>query len=113
MIPGPSGFPPASEFDMRRKLVCLVLLTLPFLAEQFGTAVQGADDPYASHIARTPPRTPAEEQKLFHLPPGFDIELVAAEPDIRKPMNLAFDDRGRLWLTDSVEYPFPAPADRR
>jgi putative heme-binding domain-containing protein len=33
--------------------------------------------------------------------------LVASEPDIRKPMNLAFDDRGRLWVTDTVEYPFP------
>src|SRR5436305_9261103 len=38
----------------------------------------------------------------------LEIQLVAAEPDIHKPMNLAFDDRGRLWVTSTVEYPFPA-----
>jgi putative heme-binding domain-containing protein len=53
-------------------------------------------------------RTPAEEQKALHVPPGFEIQLVAAEPDIQKPLNLAFDDRGRLWVTDTVEYPYPA-----
>ena len=37
---------------------------------------------------------------------------MAAEPDIHKPMNLAFDDRGRLWVTESVEYPFAAAAGR-
>jgi putative heme-binding domain-containing protein len=70
-------------------------------------------DPYSSFVASTNPRTPAEEQKCFHLPPGFEIELVAAEPDIIKPINMNFDDRGRLWVTQSVEYPFPAPADRK
>ena len=35
--------------------------------------------------------------------------MVASEPDIQKPMNIAFDDRGRLWVTGSYEYPFPAP----
>src|SRR5579884_2601877 len=59
------------------------------------------------NVASTPHRTPEEERKLFHLPPGFEIQLVAAEPDIHKPLNLAFDDRGRLWVTDTVEYPFP------
>ncbi len=48
---------------------------------------------------------------MFHLPPGFEIQLVAAEPMIAKPMNIAFDDRSRLWVTDSLEYPFPAKAD--
>ena len=58
------------------------------------------------------PRT-AEERKALHVPPGFEIQLVAAEPDIHKPLNLAFDDRGRLWVTDTVEYPFPAPPGTR
>ncbi|MFN7138939.1 MAG: hypothetical protein ACK4UN_06350, partial [Limisphaerales bacterium] len=49
----------------------------------------------------------------FHLPPGFEIQLVASEPEIGKPMNIAFDAKGRLWLTQSREYPFPAPLDQR
>jgi putative heme-binding domain-containing protein len=61
------------------------------------------------NVADTPHRTPQEERKLFRLPPGFEAQLVAAEPDIHKPLNLAFDDRGRLWVTDTIEYPFPPP----
>src|SRR5215217_7382760 len=67
--------------------------------------------PYASAqdlVAPTDARSPAEEQKAFKLPPGFEIQLVAAEPDINKPMNIAFDARGRLWVTSTVEYPYPA-----
>ncbi|MFO0951792.1 MAG: PVC-type heme-binding CxxCH protein [Isosphaeraceae bacterium] len=63
-------------------------------------------------VASTPPRTPAEEKALFHLPEGFVAELVASEPEIHKPMNLAFDDLGRLWVTDTIEYPYPAPEGR-
>ncbi len=64
------------------------------------------------NIASTPPLTPEQQLKTFHLPPGFVIELVAAEPQIKKPINIAFDAQGRLWVTESVEYPFPAPKDR-
>lgn len=65
------------------------------------------DDPFAAQVAKTDPRTPGDERKAFHLPPGFDIELVAAEPEIHKPLNIAFDAKGRLWVTETVEYPFP------
>ena len=69
-----------------------------------------AQDPWppSPHVASTPPLTPAEQRKKFQLPPGFDIELVAAEPQINKPINIAFDAQGRLWVTGSVEYPHAA-----
>ncbi len=44
---------------------------------------------------------------------GFEIQLVASEPEINKPLNLAFDDRGRLWVTSTVEYPYPAKEGTR
>jgi putative heme-binding domain-containing protein len=72
-----------------------------------------AKDRYAAHIAATPPRSPEEERKAFHLPPGFEIQLIAAEPDVKKPINIAFDAGGRLWVTQSVEYPFPVAAGAR
>jgi putative membrane-bound dehydrogenase-like protein len=59
-------------------------------------------------VAPTGPLTPAEQQKKFKLPPGFEIQLVASEPDVNKPMNLKFDAQGRLWITHSLEYPFAA-----
>ncbi|MEO6183053.1 MAG: PVC-type heme-binding CxxCH protein, partial [Verrucomicrobiota bacterium] len=65
------------------------------------------ENPFAEIIRKTEPLSPVQEQKAFHLPPGFEIQLVAAEPDITKPMNMAFDGKGRLWVTQSREYPFP------
>src|SRR2546426_6685861 len=71
-----------------------------------------AADPFAENVRPTEALAPEQEQKSFHLPPGFEIQLVAAEPDINKPMNMAFDARGRLWVTTSREYPFPVPPDK-
>lgn len=71
-----------------------------------------AADPFAENIRPTEPLTPDQEQKTFHLPPGFEIQWVAAEPDINKPMNMAFDATGRLWVTTSREYPFPVAPDK-
>jgi putative heme-binding domain-containing protein len=82
-------------------LLCLVAL------------VARSDDQPDPNVASTPHRTPQEERKLLRLPPGFEAQLVAAEPDIHKPLNLAFDDRGRLWVTDTVEYPFPPPKGKK
>jgi putative heme-binding domain-containing protein len=59
-------------------------------------------------VATAPHLSPEDERRAFKLPPGFEAQLVAAEPDIQKPMNMAFDARGRLWVTCTVEYPYPA-----
>ena len=62
-------------------------------------------------VAPTEALSPDEQREKFRLPPGFEIQLVASEPEIQKPMNMAFDARGRLWVTHSTEYPFAAAAD--
>ena len=59
-------------------------------------------------VAKSDALSPADEAKKFKLPPGFTAQLVASEPDIQKPMQMAFDARGRLWLTTSYLYPFAA-----
>jgi putative heme-binding domain-containing protein len=100
-----SLFLPDTEAPMRYAVLSVVTLPLLFLAG-IGFS-QDKKDPYAEHIAQTDPRKPADEQKAFHVPEGFEVQLIASDPDIHKPMNIAFDDRGRLWVTESVEYPFP------
>lgn len=57
--------------------------------------------------------TPAEQQPLFHVPPGFSVQLVASEPEIQKPLNLNFDAAGRLWVTGTEMYPWPGRTDAR
>ncbi len=64
-------------------------------------------------IAETPALTPAEEKAKFHVPPGFEVQLVAQEPEIHKPTNMKFDDRGRLWVSSTIEYPFPAIDEKK
>jgi len=62
----------------------------------------------AQNIAPTEALSPTEQRAKFHLPAGFEIQLVLSDPDIGQPMNLNFDARGRLWVTHSIEYPYPA-----
>ncbi|MCP4786928.1 MAG: c-type cytochrome [Fuerstiella sp.] len=68
---------------------------------------------FAEIIRSADPLSPEDEKATFLLPPGFSAELVVAEPTIAKPMNMAFDERGRLWVTSSEEYPVAAPSDRK
>jgi putative heme-binding domain-containing protein len=69
-------------------------------------------DIFAQQVRTTDPLEPEEERASFVLPEGFEIQLVASEPAIAKPMNMAFDTRGRLWVSSSLEYPYAAPDDK-
>lgn len=54
-------------------------------------------------------KTAAEQQKLFHLPEGYEIELVVQESEgIGKFVSVYFDQRGRLWTQTALEYPVDA-----
>ncbi|MEX0792655.1 MAG: HEAT repeat domain-containing protein [Pirellulaceae bacterium] len=64
-----------------------------------------------AQIPETAPLPPEEQQTKFRLLPGFEIQLVLADPDIGQPLNLNFDAQGRLWVTHTVEYPYPVEVD--
>lgn len=52
-----------------------------------------------------PPLGPAEALTTFQLPAGFQIELVAAEPQVVDPISIAFDEQGRLYVLEMRDYP--------
>lgn len=64
------------------------------------------EDQFSMNIRTTEAQSPEQERNSFRLPPGFEIQLFAAEPQIGKPLNMSFDARGRMWVTQSFEYPF-------
>ncbi|NUN47255.1 MAG: 1-deoxy-D-xylulose-5-phosphate reductoisomerase [Candidatus Brocadiae bacterium] len=65
------------------------------------------------HLVReTEARSPEEELAAFTVAEGFEARLFAAEPMINKPINLAVDSRGRVWVSSTVEYPYAAPKVR-
>ncbi len=49
------------------------------------------------------------------VPEGFKVELVASEPDLVNPVAMTFDERGRIWIAESLEYPRkqPGPGEDR
>lgn len=82
--------------------VVLALAHLTSVAET-PTTFQGAPPP--PKPTESSPFTAEEQQTTFSLPPGFEIELVAADPDIAKIVTVAFDEAGRMWAITAVEYP--------
>ena len=69
-----------------------------------GRQLSGPYTPTAS-----PALPPAQAQKAFALPTGFEARLFAAEPDVVNPVAMTWDTRGRLWVVELYEYPLGAP----
>ncbi len=51
--------------------------------------------------------TPEAAVSRMQVADGFDLELVASEPVVRQPVCIEFDDRGRLWVIQYLQYPNP------
>jgi len=51
------------------------------------------------------PLDPAESMKHMQLPEGFEAKLFVSEPQVVKPLTMAWDERGRLWVVESTDYP--------
>ena len=81
-----------------RFLAALFLLPLCFAG-----AADAPDLPFDKiKFAGLPPEQAAKEMTL---PPGFIAKLFAGEPDVRQPIAMALDDRGRLWIAEAYTYP--------
>lgn len=52
--------------------------------------------------------TPDEAIKKMQLPEGFTAKAVATEPMIRQPLSISFDEKGRMWVLQYLQYPNPA-----
>ncbi|MBX3439263.1 MAG: c-type cytochrome, partial [Planctomycetaceae bacterium] len=53
----------------------------------------------------TGPVSPEQSLALFTVPPGYTVDLIAAEPLIRDPINFALGPDGRLWVVEMGDYP--------
>ena len=53
----------------------------------------------------TPPLSPEESAKKWHVRDGYRIELVAAEPVVLDPVAFDWDEQGRLWVIEMADYP--------
>ncbi len=62
----------------------------------------------APPLAQAGGLSPEEALKHFRVPPGFQVKLFASEPEIKQPVAMQFDRRGRMWVIQYLQYPNPA-----
>jgi putative heme-binding domain-containing protein len=87
-----------------RFVMGLVLAALLWIVSR----AQAQTDSFIPRAQDRPPGpalTPQEAILQMKVPPGFQVELVASEPEIVNPVAMTFDERGRVWITESLEYP--------
>src|SRR5690349_14772591 len=68
--------------------------------------------PLARFEARAQGYAPDAAASHMTLPKDLQVQLVAIEPMIVQPVCIEFDDRGRLWVIQYVQYPNPAGLKR-
>ncbi len=56
--------------------------------------------------------SPEEAPRHMTVPEGLEVQLVASEPMVRQPVAIEFDDAGRLWVIQYLQYPNPAGLKR-
>lgn len=75
------------------RLACMLVLTTAFSWAQDST---------------TAPLSPAESAERFDVADDLEFQQVLAEPLVRQPLSMKFDERGRLWVVQYIQYPNPA-----
>ncbi|HET6575352.1 MAG TPA: PVC-type heme-binding CxxCH protein, partial [Fimbriiglobus sp.] len=82
--------------------LALLLLSAPaFAQKEFGfDNTKPSGQPYLS---------PEETVKRMKVAPEFEVKLFAGEPDCVNPIAFTIDEKGRVWLVESFEYPSRTP----
>ena len=73
--------------------------------------VPAKDDfiPRAQAVKPGPALSVKEAIAKMKVPPGFRVECFASEPDLVNPVAMTIDEKGRVWVTESLEYPRRQP----
>ena len=79
-------------------ILLVMLAIIPFVLVTGTASAQGFD--------------PSEAARRMTVADGLEVRLVAAEPLVRQPVAIEFDDRGRLWVIQYMQYPNPAELKR-
>src|SRR5881628_2067844 len=80
-----------------KKVLLLLLIPFSLCASEFPV-------PYNSEPDQSGPMPAAEAAEKMRLPSGFKATVFAAEPDVRNPIAMAWDARGRLWVAENYTY---------
>ena len=82
-----------------KRIVCVVSVILVGVVSAMIAGI--AAEPKTSNA---PFLKPAEAVAKMSIPEGFEVKIFAAEPDIAEPIAFCFDDRGRMWVAENLNY---------
>jgi putative membrane-bound dehydrogenase-like protein len=83
-------------------IVALALLAGRLAAD---VAAPAAPQDLSRELPRIPPTEPADSVATFRVADGLKVELVAAEPLVTDPCDVAWDEEGRLYVCELWNYP--------
>jgi putative membrane-bound dehydrogenase-like protein len=88
----------ATESMVKMPLPLLLLLGVNLsLAANF-------PEPYDTEKAGDAPMSAVEAATTAVVPEGFRLEVFASEPDVRQPIGITFDEKGRLWVAECYTF---------
>ncbi|MEO6808040.1 MAG: PVC-type heme-binding CxxCH protein, partial [Isosphaeraceae bacterium] len=90
----PSRWPHRRTLSLVSRMASIGLATLALLA--FGKASLAAG------------LTPDQAVERMTVPEGFQVQTFVSEPEVRQPVAATFDERGRMWVIEYLQYPVPA-----
>ncbi|MEO2021215.1 MAG: PVC-type heme-binding CxxCH protein [Pirellulaceae bacterium] len=82
-----------------KRFVCVVSVVLAGVVSAMIAGI--AAEPKTSNA---PFLKPAEAVAKMSIPEGFEVKIFAAEPDLAEPIAFCFDDRGRMWVAENLNY---------
>src|SRR5258706_9656326 len=83
------------------RVLAIILLAWSILP---GTIQAAEPTVTAADLPRIPAVEPRDALKTFQVKPGFHIELAASEPHVASPVALSFDENGRLFVVEMIDY---------
>lgn len=98
-IPMPTPF----QLRVTESMVKMPLPLLLLLGVNLSLAAN-FPEPYDTEKAGEAPMPAAEAAKTAVLPEGFHLEVFASEPDVRQPIGITFDGKGRLWVAECYTF---------
>jgi putative membrane-bound dehydrogenase-like protein len=74
-------------------------------AEAYGETNRAVEVDPGKDLPRSPAVEPAAALATWQVKEGFHLQLAAHEPLVRDPIALCFDERGRMFVCEMIDYP--------
>lgn len=99
--PRQENFRPSALIRMKSLLLCCCLTSLSLSAQQGDNPNELQAPPARKfEIPAAPPLSVDQALKQFRIQPGFEVQIVASEPLIEAPVEIEFDEFGRMFVLE-------------